>query len=74
MMKDSKNCAVVNFGKIIVPENQYFMMGDNRDGSDDSRFWGFVKDIDIQGRAIAIWMSWDSKDYRIRWNRIGYIP
>ena len=42
-----------------VPPGHYFMMGDNRDNSDDSRYWGFVPDDHIRGRAFFIWFNWD---------------
>jgi signal peptidase I len=62
-----------NFGPVVVPEDSYFVMGDNRDQSLDSRFWGFVKARQVRGKAFLIYWSWDGKDTWIRWNRIGHL-
>lgn len=74
--KDEKFCPNqgVNFYNLLIPQGQYLMMGDNRDDSDDSRNWGFVPEGQFIGRAILVWMSWDSNATwlnKIRWHRIG---
>ncbi len=60
-----------NFGPVTVPVGSYFMMGDNRDRSYDSRFWGFVEKAKIKGIVRNIYWSWDRNKNSVRWNRIG---
>lgn len=60
-----------NFGPIKVPENSLFVMGDNRDRSYDSRFWGYVTYEKIKGLAFIKYWSWDRENWRVRWRSIG---
>ncbi|MFH0784636.1 MAG: signal peptidase I [Pseudomonadota bacterium] len=70
-----------NFGPVLVPEGRIFVMGDNRDNSYDSRFWGFVNQQDILGRAFILYWSWDiekpllslERFSSIRWGRLANI-
>jgi signal peptidase I len=61
------------FGPIKVPADSYFVMGDNRDRSYDSRFWGFVKKDKIKGLAFIKYWSWDGDNWRVRWGSIGQL-
>lgn len=61
------------FGPVTVPKGEFFMMGDNRDRSWDSRFWGFVKFNEIEGRAMFIYWSWNADSFHVRWKRMGMV-
>ena len=60
-----------NMPAVKVPAGHYFMMGDNRDRSYDSRFWGFVSNAEIKGLAFIKYWSWDNEHFQPRWGRIG---
>ena len=59
-----------NFGPITVPESKFFMLGDNRDNSRDSRYWGFVDYSQLRGKALFIYWSWDKEHNLPRLSRI----
>jgi len=60
-----------NMPEITIPEGALFVLGDNRDNSSDSRFWGFLDQDLVKGKARVIHFSWDSENNRVRWDRIG---
>lgn len=62
-----------NMGPITVPAEKLFVMGDNRDFSSDSRFWGFVDQSAVKGKAFIIYWSWDRQTTGVRWGRLGHL-
>jgi signal peptidase I len=61
-----------NFGPVTVPPGKFFVMGDNRDQSYDSRYWGFADEADVKGQATFIYWSWNSQTHWVRWDRFGH--
>jgi signal peptidase I len=64
-----------NFGPVVVPKDSLFVLGDNRDNSEDSRFWGFLNVNAVLGKALIFYFSWDQNAEnlfdKVRWSRIG---
>jgi signal peptidase I len=62
------------YGPVTVPPHQYFMMGDNRDNSEDSRYWGFMPESYVKGQALFMYFSFDDRASNllggIRWSRL----
>jgi len=67
-----------NWGPLVIPEDRYFMLGDNREHSLDSRYWGLLEGWRLEGRAVFTYYSYNKDSYRpfpalreVRWNRVG---
>jgi signal peptidase I len=78
---DSYHPDLNNWGPVVVPADSFFMMGDNRDGSYDGRYWGFLPRENVRGRPLLVYYSFDGNTYKplpfftnIRWNRIFTMP
>ncbi len=70
MMVQPRKASKKTFGPLVVPDDRYYVMGDNRDNSGDSRYFGFVPRKDIMGRAVGLAFSLDSRgSYSPRWER-----
>ena len=81
MKEPNKSQKSHHFGPFIVPPNEVFLLGDNRDSSDDSRYWGTVPIERIEGRVVLIWLSlnwqkriWENRVPTLRWERMMLSP
>jgi signal peptidase I len=79
--RESYHPDLNNWGPIVVPRDSFFMMGDNRDGSYDGRYWGFLPRLNVRGRPLLVYYSFDGTGYKplpfftsIRWGRIFTAP
>ena len=70
-----------NWGPIVVPRDSFFMMGDNRDGSYDGRYWGFLPRANVRGRPLIVYFSFNPDTYKplpfltnVRWRRLFALP